>query len=401
METRRTLRFVYLRLAPCRYGKRARATQAMLQEKHDSLCEILGLINAQLNSAAQMLLLLMYLALAGCQQSTITRVEPKIFFTQVPEANPGDHDQQDVIEGTVHGARPGQRMILYSKSGGLWWVQPLLTSPLTAILPDGSWRNETHFGTEYAALLVDPPYHPAANLHEIPKPGGPVSAVAVTRGQDKSSSFFTSFSGLTWRVRWKPSDRGGTTNLYNPDNVYVDSSGRLHLRIVNRGQRWTCSEVNLTRNLGYGNYSFTVEDTSDLAPAVVFGMFIWDYSTDQQENREFDIEVSRWGNPASENAQFVLQPSYAVMNVSRFAAPPGKLKYTFVWEPGRLTMLTARPSELPGAAILSKHVFTSGVPKPGSESLRMTLYVYWNPRNKSAGLQRGAEVIVDRFEFLP
>jgi hypothetical protein len=46
-------------------------------------------------------------------------------------------------------------------------------------------------------------------------------------------------------------------------------------------------------------------------------------------------------------------------------------------------------------------VFTSGVPKPGSESLRMTLYVYWNPKSKSAGLQHRAEVIVDRFEFLP
>jgi hypothetical protein len=358
-------------------------------------------INARVRSARPTVLLTMCLALAGCRQNTIASVDPKISFTQVPEASPGDHDQQDVIEGTVRGARPGQRMIVYSRSGGLWWVQPLLTSPFTAILPDGYWRNETHFGSEYAALLVGPSYHPAANLRRIPAPGGPVSAVAITRGQEKSSSFFTNFSGLTWRVRWKPSDRGGTTNPYNPNNVYVDPVGRLHLRIVNRDRRWTCSEVNLTRNLGYGTYSFNVEDTSSLEPAVVFGMFIWDYSTDQQENREFDIEVSRWGDQGSENAQFVLQPSYAAMNLSRFTAPAGKLKHTFVWEPGRLTMVTSRASAGRGQAVVSKHVFTSGVPKPGSESLRMTLYVYWNPRSKSAGLQRPAEVIVDRFEFLP
>jgi hypothetical protein len=352
-------------------------------------------------SAALTLLLTMCLVVGGCQQRAVRSVDPKILFTQVPEANPGDHDQQDVIEGTVRGARSGQRMIVYSRSGGLWWVQPLLTSPFTAVLSDGSWRNETHFGTEYAALLVDPSYHPAANLRQIPEPGGPVSAVAVTRGQEKSSSFFTNFSGLTWRVRWKPSDRGGTTNPYNPDNVFVDRAGRLHLRIISREQRWTCSEVNLTRNLGYGNYSFTVEDTSSLDPAVVFGMFIWDYSTDQQENREFDIEVSRWGDPDSENAQFVLQPSYAVMNISRFVAPAGKLKHTFVWEPGRLTMMTSRVSGSLEGAIVSKHVFTSGVPKPGSESLRMTFYVYRSPKSKSVGLQQPAEVIVDRFEFLP
>lgn len=164
----------------CARGGRATGAQAILTVKPDPLCGIEGFINAKLYSAAPALLLLMSLAVAGCQQSITPRADPQILFTQVPEANPGDHDRQDVIEGTVHGARPGQRMILYSKSGGLWWVQPLLTSPFTAILPDRSWRNETHFGTEYAVLLVDPSYHPAANLRDIPKPGGLVSAVAVT-----------------------------------------------------------------------------------------------------------------------------------------------------------------------------------------------------------------------------
>jgi hypothetical protein len=51
--------------------------------------------------------------------------------------------------------------------------------------------------------------------------------------------------------------------------------------------------VNLTRSLGYGTYSFTVEDTSGLEPPVVFSMFTWDYSTDQENHREFDINISR------------------------------------------------------------------------------------------------------------
>lgn len=82
----------------------------------------------------------------------------------MPQWNPGDQNQQDVIEGTVSGARQGQRLVIYSKSGGLWWLQPLLTSPFTAILPDQVWRNETHLGTEYAVLLVDSSFHPAAIL---------------------------------------------------------------------------------------------------------------------------------------------------------------------------------------------------------------------------------------------
>lgn len=345
------------------------------------------------------LLLMVCVAAAGCRSGTGPKVVPKISFTQVPVSNPGDHDQQDVTEGTVRGAMPGQRIVLYSKAGALWWLQPLLTAPFTAISSSQSWGNETHLGTEYAALLVDPSYHPAAALAKMPEPGGPVSAVAVTRGQEKSSSFFTNFSSFTWRVRWKPSDRGGTNNLYNPDNVYVDHRGALHLQIVNRDQHWTCSEVNLTRSLGYGTYSFTVEDTSNLEPAVVFGMFIWDYSTDQPSNREFDIEMSRWGDPDGQNAQFALQPNYAAANISRFAAPAGTLKHTIVWEPGRITMITSRA--VPGEPVVSKHAFTSQVPRPGSESARMTFYVYWNPMGKPAGVHHRAEVIVDRFQFLP
>jgi hypothetical protein len=348
-----------------------------------------------------LLLLATCVALTGCHQGAKKDVEAKISFTQVPQPNIEDRNQLDVIEGTVRGARQGQRMVLYSRCGGLWWLQPLLASPFTAILPDGVWRNEMHLGTEYAALLVDPLYHPAAVLRQLPQRGGAVSQVAVARGQEKSSSFFIEFSGFTWRVRWKPSDRGGTSNPYNPNNVYTDRAGALHLQIVNRDQRWTCSEVTLTRSLGYGTYSFTVEDTSGLEPAVVLGMFTWDYSTDEQNNREFDINISRWGDPDNKNAEYVLQPSMLPSNVSRFLAPAGNLKHTIIWEPGRVTMITSRASASPGAPAVSRHVFTSEVPTPGSELVRMAFYVYWNPKRKSSGLQHRAEVVVDRFQYWP
>ncbi|HEX4773372.1 MAG TPA: hypothetical protein VH351_21245 [Bryobacteraceae bacterium] len=341
----------------------------------------------------------MWVALAGCDQGTKHEAEAKISFTQVPQSSTGDQNEHDVTEGTVRGARPGQRIVLYSKCGELWWLQPLVTSPFTAILPNNEWRNEMHLGTAYAALLVDPSYRPARVLRQLPERGGTVVEVAVARGQRKSSSFFVKFSGFTWRVRWKPSDRGGTVNPYKPENVYTDKEGALHLRIIKRDGSWTCSEVTLTRSMGYGTYSFTVEDTSRLEPNVVFGMFTWDYSTDQQNNREFDINVSRWGDPENRNGEFTLQPTFLPSNVSRFVLPAGKFRHTIVWEPSRITMLTARA--VPGAPLISRHVFTSEVPTPASESVRMTLYVCSNPRGKSTGLQHSAEVVVDRFQYLP
>ena len=356
---------------------------------------------SQRRSAAALLFVTICLTLGACHPATRQGVEAKISFTQVPEWNTGDRSEEDVIEGTVSGARQGQQMVLYSKCGGLWWLQPLLSSPFTAILPDKAWRNEVHLGTDYAALLVDNSYRPAAVLRQLPGRGGAVEQVAVARGQEKSSSFFIDFSSFKWRVRFKPSDRGGTSHPYNPENVYTDRAGALHLQIVKRGQRWTCSEVKLTRSLGYGTYSFTVEDTSRLDPSVVLEMYTWDYSTDEQNNREFDINISRWGDPDNKNAEFTLQPTFLPTNVSRFATPSGKLRYAMIWEPGRLTMTTSRADSPPGAPAISKRVFTSEVPTPGSESVRMALFVYWQGKRRPSELRDPAEVVVDRFEFLP
>jgi hypothetical protein len=356
--------------------------------------------NAQLGSVA-ILLIVLSLTSAGCGRDARNTVEPKISFTQVPQWSPGDRNLQDVIEGTVNGEQPDQRMVIYSKAGELWWLQPLLTAPFTSILPNHVWRNETHLGTDYAVLLVDPSYQPHAVLSQLPQRGPGIAAVAVAHGPEKSSSFFVDFSGFTWRVRKVASDRGGAVNPYHPDNVYTDESGALHLRILNRDGQWSCSEVNLTRSLGYGTYSFTVEDMSHLEPSVVFGMFTWDFSTDRENHREFDINISRWGDPDNKNAEFVIQPILVPANISRFMAPAGKLKHTIVWEPGRITMETSRLSAPVGSPLVFKRVFTSEIPTPGSESVRMTFYLYRKPTGDSLALQHPAEVVVDRFEYLP
>jgi hypothetical protein len=351
--------------------------------------------------ATVLLSLVLLASMVACRRSTQRDPESKILFTQVPERNSRNQNKQDVMEGTVSSAKKGQRLVIYSKSGGLWWVQPLVTSPFTPILADGVWRNETHLGASYAVMLVDAGYQPAAVLNQLPANQNGVAAVAETLPQEKSSSHFVDFSGFNWRVRFKPSDRGGAVNPYDPENVYVDQAGALHLRIMNRDGHWSASEVSLTQSLGYGTYSFTVEDVSKLDPSTVFGIFTWDYATDHQYNREFDINISRWGDPAQMNAEFVLQPLLALTNSTRFIAPSGRLKYTIVWEPGRLTMSVAPVSPLRDAPVVAKHTFTSGVPAPGFESFRMTFYPYTRPNLASSSFQGPAEVIVDQFEYLP
>jgi PAS domain S-box-containing protein len=66
---------------------------------------------------------------------------------------------------------------------GPWWVQPLVDQPFTTIEPDSKWRNSTHFGTQYAALLVDANYRPPASTDSLPSTGQGVIAVAVVDGR--------------------------------------------------------------------------------------------------------------------------------------------------------------------------------------------------------------------------
>lgn len=339
------------------------------------------------------------LLLGGCSSTGVT-VKPSIEFTRVPEANDGGPDKADTIEGRVTGARSGQKIVLFAKSG-VWWVQPFSEQPFTTIQPDSTWKNTTHYGTEYAALLVEPAYNPPATIDTLPAEGGAVVAVVSAKGQVPSpeTSNTLHFSGYEWKIRSTASERGGMTNTYDPENAWTDANGLLHLRIAKRSGQWTCAEVRLTRSLGYGSYLFVVRDTSHLEPSAVLTMFTWDDQRVDQNHREMNIEITRWGDIVSKNAQYVVQPYYVPANVARFAAPAGVLTHSFRWEPGRVAFRTVRGAVTDsGSRVVAEHVFTSGVPSPGDESVHLNLYVF---SNTSKPLQNDVEVVIEKFEYLP
>ena len=321
----------------------------------------------------------------------------KIEFTRIPKADSVGLDKQDIIEGTAPGARPDQQIVLYAKSGK-WWLQPLVSSPFTRIQKDAKWRNATHLGTDYAALLVEPGYEPLAVVDTIPSQGGAVSAVAVTKGADVSPSVLIQFSGYEWRVRDARSNRGGRSNPYSPENVRVDKTGAMHLRVKKIAKEWSCAEMALTRSFGYGTYSFVVRDISGLAANFVFEMFTWDYSGSDGTNREMDIVFRRSPDSLANNARYIVQPFHVSANVSGFMAPAGLLTHSFKWEPGRITFRTfAGSSRARAKHAIAGHVFTLGIPAPGMETARIAFYV----PSVATPLSEEAEVVVDRFQYLP
>jgi hypothetical protein len=344
---------------------------------------------------------LVWTSLVFCLNGCATRqaaTRPAIEFNVIPPAAEGGPDTVAPIAGRVSGARAGQRIVLFAKAG-IWWVQPTRDEPFTTIQPDFTWTTSTHLGTEYAALLVEPGYRPSPTLEALPPEGREVIAIKTVAGEKSAQAApkTIQFSGYDWQVRNARSERGGRTNAYSNTNAWTDANGFLHLRIARNGGEWNCAEVKLSRSLGYGTYRFVVRDVAQLEPAAVLSMFTWDEADANQNHREMNIELARWGDPASKNAQFVVQPYYVPANVVRFNAPAGPLTHSLRWQAGQAAFKTVRGTSANGPGI-AEHSFTTGVPVPGEETIHLTFFIFGNAKDP---LQKDVEVVIEKFEYLP
>src|ERR1700760_4106107 len=161
------------------------------------------------------LLLLCAAFLSGCRAQAPAH-DPVVEFTKIPPAAQGGRERVDQVAGRVSGARPGQQIVVYARSGP-WWVQPWPDKPFIPIKSDGTWSSPTHLGFEYAALLVDPGFHPPPTIDTAPVRGGSIVAVKSVNGVGQPQLAPTKplkFSGYDWTVRTIAGTRGGLNNLY-------------------------------------------------------------------------------------------------------------------------------------------------------------------------------------------
>lgn len=339
-------------------------------------------------------------ALGACRSQSSAST-PTVAFSQVPE-NSGAADQTGPIAGRVAGARSGQRIVLYARIDGRWGLQPHAGQPFTNIEGDGRWAGSTQLGSDYAALLVEPGFRPPELTESLPVGGPGVAALAIVDDRGTAAIFpppkTLNFSGYEWALSSASIYRAGSKNQFDPGNAWTDPNGALHLRISGSPGKWTAAEVKLTRSLGYGTYRFKVRDISRLEPSAVLTLVSWDGVGTEQNRSELDVELSRWGYINNDNAHYVVQPYYVPANIVRFRIPAGVFTHSFHWEPGQVTFATAGGSGGPGTPLLKQHVFTSGVPAAGNESVRISLYVF---DKGQMPLKNGNEVVIEKFEYLP
>ena len=211
------------------------------------------------------------------------------------------------------------------------------------------------------------------------------------------------FSGYIWNVKAGEARVGPGPNYFSgePADVWVDKLGRLHLRIVKRGGRWYCSEVYSAKALGFGTYTFTLASRVDqLDKNVVLGLFTWDDAAPEYAYREIDIELSRWGDVAAANAQFVVQPWDHPGNRHRFEIALSSVfsTHSFRWSAGEIffsSYLGHAPTL--GDAIETWSYTGADIPPAGAGHARINLWL--NSGAPSNG--HSVEVVVESFRFVP
>ncbi|MFZ0453220.1 MAG: T9SS type A sorting domain-containing protein [Ignavibacteriaceae bacterium] len=123
------------------------------------------------------------------------------------------------------------------------------------------------------------------------------------------------FSGINWYVRNDPGGPGPNEWSDSNNNVWVDSSGYLHLKITKVGNTWYCSEIYTDKSFGYGKYIFQLANNVEKYDQnIIVGLFTY-----ENDSREIDIEFSRWGDPKSDAGWYTVQPPpYTSQNERHF-----------------------------------------------------------------------------------
>lgn len=219
------------------------------------------------------------------------------------------------------------------------------------------------------------------------------------------------FAGHSWRVKG-PGFYGPGPNVFSDEesNVAVTADG-MRLAITGAPGAWASSEVVLEQPLGYGDYVFTTKGRVDtIADNVVLGLFLWQYPRcyDPQnlwnQHNEIDVELSRWGDPNNDIAQFVVQPYDHPGNIHRFDiayADDELVSYAFRWLPGRIEYRAWRggPDDESPASMLRSWTYR-GVHLPIPEQPRLHLNLWHLGAGPSDGQPQAVTLADFRFQAM-
>ncbi|HVU28259.1 MAG TPA: hypothetical protein VHG71_11065 [Verrucomicrobiae bacterium] len=302
-----------------------------------------------------------------------------------------------------------------------WFSRPTFAHPLTLIQPDGSWScnmpsNFDQYATEYAVMLVptnfSQPYVNAASGLPIADINASKAIVYADRVNPNRRAI--NWAGYSWWVKTAGADgneflgeTGPGPNYYSDstNNAWVDAQGLLHLQITHTNGAWECVELFSDESFGYGQYRCTLNaNISNLDANVIFSMFTWSDDTDYND-REIDMEVSRWDYAFGSNnvEDYAISP-YNNGQTLRFGLPPNVTNSThiFTWTPSNVIFQTMNgnysSSPAPSNILESWTCTAQPIPPQGGENVLLILWLYHgNPPLSGQPVQ----VTLSDFKFVP
>jgi len=203
------------------------------------------------------------------------------------------------------------------------------------------------------------------------------------------------FAGREWQVKSGTGGPGPNNWSDSQSSVWVDSDG-LHLKIRRVGSTWYCAEVRTVATTRHGMHRFyTVGRIDNIDRNVVFAPFLY-----VNDNREIDIEFSRWGVSTNPNAQYVLQPAPYVQgdNIDRFTFSLDGTHSThyFNWTSSLVTFksIHGHYQEPPNPNFLIRQFTYSGSRNPSeSEGLRIHINL-WLVNGQAPSNSQEVELII-------
>jgi len=304
---------------------------------------------------------------------------------------------------------PNHRIAIYIYKNG-WFNKPYWYPSTTDINPDGSFECDitTDSGDEYATkiaiFVIAKDYKPPLLDGEKELPEKIFKASYYYKIFQRG---VLDFSGYKWIISSSKIPIGPGPNYFSshPSDIFIDEKGRLHLKIVKRNEKWFCSAVILSQNLGYGTYIFYLSSRFDLFDKnTVVGLFTWDNNAPEFNYREIDIEFSKWGNDNFSNSQFVMQPSIYPKNIFRFNIflDNDKTTHFFKWTAKSILFQSLYGHKIKpenNKDIIAKWVYKGkDVPPTGGERAMIN---FWLVDGKPPSDEKEYEVIIEKFEFIP
>jgi|GEM_PF-6873181 hypothetical protein len=202
------------------------------------------------------------------------------------------------------------------------------------------------------------------------------------------------FAGIEWNIRSGTGGPGPNHWSNSTNSVWVDTVGRLHLKIRKAGDLWYCAEIYTKQSFGYGEYRFYVaSNVENFDPNTVVGLFTYETDT-----REIDIEFSRWGYPSNVDGWYTIQPPpYNSSNQKSFSLDltSNNSTHKFIWGSSSIFFQSyqGHSDTLPSLNSLIKQWNYTGSNNPpiGNERLHIN---YWLFSGNPPINQQEAELII-------